>query len=245
MRCIETLYFRHHYPNGTHFIDEQDKNLRYQLTIKTYGVSILLCLILCKSIIHNVLTYTTCILENPVFPTYAICILEKPVFPTYAICILEKPVFPTYAICILEKPVFPTYAICILEKPVFPTYAICILEKPVFPTYAICILEKLVSHINLRRSSKPVDEYNNSSAILRLILPGDVDSNPGPDKEGTSNRKRKQSKSIPTTCQVRWKAVKANVNRLLCIRSIETCSVKKIKSFDLQQWVCHNCHLIY
>ena len=40
------------------------------------------------------------------------------------------------------------------------------------------ILEKSSTHINLRRSSKPVPYYHNSSATLRLLLSGDIESNP-------------------------------------------------------------------
>ena len=40
------------------------------------------------------------------------------------------------------------------------------------------IIEKSPPHINVRRSSKPVFYYHNSSAIMRLLLSGDIESNP-------------------------------------------------------------------
>ena len=40
------------------------------------------------------------------------------------------------------------------------------------------ILEKSSPHINVRRSSKPVPPYN-SSVTMRLLLSGDIESNPG------------------------------------------------------------------
>ena len=109
----------------------------------------------------------------------------------------------------------------------------------------------VVSHITVRRSSKPVPYYCNSSATFRLILPSDIESNPGPDKECASIRKRKQSKPISPTCQVCSKIVRANVDRLLCIhcknlfhlKCKETWSVKKIQSYDVQQGVCQDCHV--
>ena len=45
------------------------------------------------------------------------------------------------------------------------------------------ILEKSSTHINLRRSSKPVPYYHNSSATLRLLLSGDIESNPDPTNQ--------------------------------------------------------------
>ena len=52
-------------------------------------------------------------------------------------------------------------------------------------------------------------------------------------------------------CQVWSETVRANANRSLCIhynnlihlKFIETCSVRKIKACNSQQWICHNSHL--
>ena len=56
------------------------------------------------------------------------------------------------------------------------------------------ILKKSSPHINVRRSPKPVPYYHNSSATMRLLLSGDIETNPGPVNPTESNRSRKQNK---------------------------------------------------
>ena len=107
------------------------------------------------------------------------------------------------------------------------------------------ILEKSSPHINVRRS-KPVPYYYNSSATMRLLLSGDIKSNPGPVNPTESNRNRNQKKSFPSFCQECNKTVKANSKRLLCIhcnnlvhlKCIGTNSTKRLKSYDPQRWIC-------
>ena len=70
------------------------------------------------------------------------------------------------------------------------------------PTYTTPILENSVSHINVRRSSKPSSCYSNSSATLRLILSGKIEFDPERNNVYTSNRTWKQSKPISQTTQV-------------------------------------------
>ena len=113
------------------------------------------------------------------------------------------------------------------------------------------ILKKSSPHINVRRSSKPVPYYHNSSATMWLLLFGEIESNPGPVNPTESNRKRKQNKSFPSFFQECNKTVKANSKRLLCIHSnnlvhlkcIGTNSTKWLKSYDPQRWICCRCYL--
>ena len=103
------------------------------------------------------------------------------------------------------------------------------------------ILEKSSPHINVRRSSKPVPYYHNSSATMRLLLSGNIESNLGPVNSTESNRNRKQNKSFPSFCQECNKTVKANSKRLLCIhynnlvrlKCIGTNSTKRLRLNDL------------
>ena len=113
------------------------------------------------------------------------------------------------------------------------------------------ILEKSSPHINVRRSSKPVPYYHNSSATMWLLLSGDIESNPGPVNPTEANRKRTQNKSFELICQECNKTVKANFKRLLCIhcnnlvhlKCLGTNSTKRLKSYDQQRWICCRCYL--
>ena len=113
------------------------------------------------------------------------------------------------------------------------------------------ILKKSSPHINVRRSSKPVPYCHNSSATMRLLLSGNIESNPGPVKPTESNRNREQNKSFPSFCQECSKTVKANSKCLLCIhcnnlvhlKCIGTSSTKRLKSYDLQRWIYCRCYL--
>ena len=86
---------------------------------------------------------------------------------------------------------------------------------------------------------------------MRLLLSGDIESNPGPANPTESNRNRKQNKSFPSFCQQCNKKVKANSKRLLCIhwnnmvhlKCIGTNSTKRLKSYDPQRWICYRCYL--
>ena len=72
------------------------------------------------------------------------------------------------------------------------------------------VLEKSSPHINVRRSSKPVPYYHNSSTKIRLSLSGDIKSNLGPVNPTESNKNRKQNKSFPSFYQECNKTVKAS-----------------------------------
>ena len=109
------------------------------------------------------------------------------------------------------------------------------------------ILEKSSPHIKVRRSSKPVPYYHYSSATMRLLLSGDIESNPGPVNPTESKRNCKQNKSFPSFCQECNKTVKANSKRLLCIhcnnlvhlKFMGTNSTKRLKSYYPQRWICY------
>ena len=113
------------------------------------------------------------------------------------------------------------------------------------------ILEKSSPYINVRRSSKPVPYYHNSSATMRLLLSGDIESNPGPVNLTESKRNRKQNKYFPSLCQKCNKTVKANSKRLLCIhcnslvhlKCISTNATKRLNSYNPQRWICYRCYL--
>ena len=113
------------------------------------------------------------------------------------------------------------------------------------------ILEKSSPRINVRRLSKPVPYYHNSSATMRLLLPADIESNPGLVIPTESNRNCKKNKSFASFCQECNKTVKANSKRLLCIhcnnlvqlKFIGTNSAKRLKSYDLQRSICCRCYL--
>ena len=107
------------------------------------------------------------------------------------------------------------------------------------------ILKKSSPHINVRRSSKPVPYYHNSSATMWLLLTGNIESNPDPVNPTESNRKRKQNKSFPPFCQECNETVRANskglcthCNNLVRLKCIDINSTKRLKSQDLQRWIC-------
>ena len=58
------------------------------------------------------------------------------------------------------------------------------------------ILKKSSPHINIRRSSKPVTYYHNSSDTMRLLLSDNIKSNTGPVNMTESKRNHKQNKSF-------------------------------------------------
>ena len=106
-------------------------------------------------------------------------------------------------------------------------------------------------HINIRRSSKPVLYYHNSSATMWLLLSAEIESNLDPINPTKSNRNRKQNKSFPLFCQECNKTVKSNSKRLLYIhcnnlvhlKYISTNSTKRLNSCDPQRWICYRCYL--
>ena len=86
---------------------------------------------------------------------------------------------------------------------------------------------------------------------MRLLLSGNIESNPGPVNLTGSNRNCKQNKSFPSFCKESDKAVKANSKRLLCIhfnnlvhqKCKGTNSTKRLKYYDLQRWIYYRCYL--
>ena len=58
------------------------------------------------------------------------------------------------------------------------------------------ILKKSLPHINIRRSSKPVTYYHNSSDTMRLLLSDNIKSNTGPVNMTESKRNHMQSESF-------------------------------------------------
>ena len=75
-----------------------------------------------------------------------------------------------------------------------------------------------ISHpLSMSTFVKSVLSYHNSSAAIRLLLSGEIESNLGPVNRAESSGNHKQNTSFPLFCQECNKTVKANSKRLLCI----------------------------
>ena len=60
----------------------------------------------------------------------------------------------------------------------------------------------------IRKSSKPVLYYNNSSATHRLILSGDTETNPGPANRDNQQTKPKSDRLPSLTCELCNKTIR-------------------------------------
>ena len=115
------------------------------------------------------------------------------------------------------------------------------------------ILEKSSPHINVRRSSKPVPYYHNSSLLPQWGYYYPATSNPIQVQLIWLDQIETVSKINPFRRFVEKviKAVKANSKRLLCIhfnnlvhqKCKGTNSTKRLKSYDLQRWIYYRCYL--
>ena len=71
----------------------------------------------------------------------------------------------------------------------------------------------------LRRSYRRIHYYPNSMASFQLLLSGDIELNPGPDSDSSSQQKNKQqrtSRSFSTICTECRKTVRRNQKRFVC-----------------------------
>ena len=69
----------------------------------------------------------------------------------------------------------------------------------------------------IRKSSKLVPYYNNSSARHRLILSGDIETNPGPANRDNQQTKPKSDHIRSSNCDLCNKTVQINSKKLMCI----------------------------
>ena len=71
----------------------------------------------------------------------------------------------------------------------------------------------------IRKSSKLVLYYNNRSATHRLILPGDIETNPGPGTPNNHQTKPKSDRLPLSTYQLCNNTVRINSKTLMCLHS--------------------------
>ena len=69
----------------------------------------------------------------------------------------------------------------------------------------------------IRKSSKPVLYYSNSSATHRLILSGDIETYHGPANRDNQQTKPKSDRLRSSTCNLCNKTVRINSKKLMCI----------------------------
>ena len=103
----------------------------------------------------------------------------------------------------------------------------------------------------IRKSSKPVIYYNKSSATHRLILSGDIETNPGPANCDNHPTKPKSDRQRSSTCDLCNKTVRINSKKLMCIHCkslvhLQCFTLKAIliikNSRKAHEWVCESCH---
>ena len=103
----------------------------------------------------------------------------------------------------------------------------------------------------IRKSSKLVPYYNNSSATHRLILSGDTETNPGPANRDNQQTKPKSDRIRSSNCDLCNKTVQINSKKLMCIHCkslvhLQCSTLKAIlmikNSRKAHEWVCESCH---
>ena len=103
----------------------------------------------------------------------------------------------------------------------------------------------------IRKSSKPVLYYSNSSATHRLILSGDIETYHGPANRDNQQTKPKSDRLRSSTCDLCNKKVQINSKKLMCIHCkslvhLQCFALKVIliikNSRKAHEWVCESCH---
>ena len=103
----------------------------------------------------------------------------------------------------------------------------------------------------IKKSSKPVLYYNNSSATHRLILFGDIETNRGPANCDNHQTKPKSDRLRSSYCDLCSKTVRINSKKLMCIHCkslvhLQCSGLKAIliikNSRKTHEWVCESCH---
>ena len=103
----------------------------------------------------------------------------------------------------------------------------------------------------IKKSSKPVLYYNNSSATHRLILSGDIETNPWPTNRDNQQTKPKSDCLRSSTCDLCNKTIRINSKKLMWIQwkslvHLQCFTLKAIlvikNSCKAHEWVCESCH---
>ena len=103
----------------------------------------------------------------------------------------------------------------------------------------------------IRKSSKSALYYNSSSATHRLMLSGNIETNPGPMNPDNKHTKPKSDGLPSSTSQLCNKTVRINSKRLMsihcrCFVHLQSSTLKAIhitkNSRKAHGWVCENCY---
>ena len=102
----------------------------------------------------------------------------------------------------------------------------------------------------ISKSSKPALYYNNSSATHKLILSGDIETNPRLANRDKQQTKRKSDRLPSSACELCSKTVRINSKRLMCIHCkslvyLQCSTLKAVlikNSGQAHEWVCESCH---
>ena len=98
----------------------------------------------------------------------------------------------------------------------------------------------------IKRSKQSHSYYPNSVATDRLVLAGDVETNPGPDDAKTGRKKSVQNIAVKKNCLTCNKTIRLNQKELtsnLCSGSFHyKCEAGKLK-LDVTLWSCARCEL--
>ena len=103
----------------------------------------------------------------------------------------------------------------------------------------------------IRKSSKPVLYYNNRCATHRLMLSGDIETNPRPANRDNPHTKPKSDHLPSSTCELCNKTVRINSKKLMCIHckslvNLQCSTLKGIliikNSRKAHEWACKSCN---
>jgi hypothetical protein len=123
------------------------------------------------------------------------------------------------------------------------------------PVYSTARFQKKFSSLYTRRLHRRIHYYPNSMASFQLLLSaGDIELNPGPDSDSSSQQKNKQqrtSRSFSTICTECQKTVRKNQKRFVCdvckdfihASCLGVAYTNNLNSSQPQCWTCHKCVL--
>ena len=103
----------------------------------------------------------------------------------------------------------------------------------------------------IRKSSKSALYYNSGSDTHRLILSGNIETNPGPMNPDNKHTKPKSDGLPSSTSQLCHKTVQINSKSLMsihcrCFVQLQSSTLKAIhitkNSSKAHEWVCENCY---
>ena len=117
---------------------------------------------------------------------------------------------------------------------------------PPYPDHYLITKCKIRTKITrkIKRSKQSHSYYPNSVATDRLVLAGDVETNPGPDDAKTGRKKSVQNIAVKKSCLTCNKTVRLNQKELICNLCSESfhykCEAGKLK-LDVNLWSCTRC----